>query len=65
MEEVLQIFQSKGNSFKDENPLVAYNMLPIQISNNDFNKLINKAVNNATKFASNYLDISKRNNPNK
>ncbi|KAJ8673583.1 hypothetical protein QAD02_004845 [Eretmocerus hayati] len=64
MEEVLQVFQSKGNTLKGEDPLNVYNMSPIQMSGDDFKLLIDKAIGAATKFASVYIDKG-RNEPKK
>ncbi|XP_016840617.1 alanine--tRNA ligase, mitochondrial [Nasonia vitripennis] len=65
MEEILQVFQSKGNVTKGDNPLISYNMQPIQISDSNFKILIDKAIATATKFASIYVDRSQKNKPNK
>ncbi|XP_023245739.1 alanine--tRNA ligase, mitochondrial isoform X2 [Copidosoma floridanum] len=65
MNEILKIFDAKGNVFKDENPLVSYNMVPTVINEESAKILLDKAIATATKFASIYVDQSKKNKPNK
>lgn len=64
MNEILQVFQSNGNTLKGEDPFIAYNMQPIQISDDNFKVLIDKAIANATKFATTYIDRGIKNKPN-
>ncbi|KAL7297401.1 hypothetical protein TKK_0009782 [Trichogramma kaykai] len=59
MEEVLRIFQTKGSTFRDDDPQYAYNMSPTHISNDNFKSLIDKAISSATKFASIYVKSEK------
>ena len=59
MEEVLHVFQSKGNTLNGEDPLVEYNMQPIEVSEENFKILIDKAIRSATKFATTFVDKSK------
>ncbi|CAB0031669.1 unnamed protein product [Trichogramma brassicae] len=59
MEEVLRIFQTKGSTFRDDDPQYAYNMSPTHISNDNFKSLIDKAISSATKFASIHVKSEK------
>ena len=65
MDEVLKVFESTGSALKGEDPLIAYNMQPIQISDDNFKTLIDTAITSATKFASTHINRSKKNKPNK
>lgn len=63
MNEVIQVFKSTGNTLKGEDPLIAYNMQPVQVSDDNFKMLIDKAIANATKFATTYIDRGLKNKP--
>ena len=63
MNEILKVFKSGGAAMKNEDPLTSYNMSQTQIPNENIKDVINKAVFNASKFASNCMNLNRQNEP--
>lgn len=62
MSKVLEVFQSEGKAFEDEDPCTAYNMQPIKVSSDASQELIAKAIERAAKFAITHVKSSRTNN---
>lgn len=62
MSKVLEVFQSEGQAFEDEDPRSAYNMQPVEVSNVESQELIEKAVVIAAKYAVTHVKSSRTNN---